>query len=44
MFKDLHKLLRCKVESQQRARAEVHEMEAAKKARLSEWKASLSSA
>ena len=29
MFKDLHKLLRCKVESQQRARAEVHEMEAA---------------
>merc|ERR1712196_180108 len=29
MFKDLHKLLRSKVESQQRARAEVHEMEAA---------------
>lgn len=29
MFKDLHKLLRCKVESQQRARAEANEMMAA---------------
>merc|ERR1719263_2274040 len=29
MFKDLHKLLRCKVESQQRARAEANDMMAA---------------
>jgi len=29
MFKDLHKLLRCKVESQQRARAEANDMIAA---------------